>query len=175
MKDPGLIPGLRRSPGEGNSYQLQYSDLENSMDCIVHSFAESDTEWLSCHFQSNFLKKENQVIVNIINPYVVQTLISPVVPLQSLSHVRLFVTPWIATCQASLCFTTFQSLFKFMSIESVMPCNHLILSSPSPSALNHSQHQGLFQWVSSSHQVAKVLGLQLQHLSFQWIFRVDFP
>ena len=48
------------------------------------------------------------------------------------------------------------------------------LSSPSPPTLNLSQHQGLFQWVSSSHQVAKVLELQLQHQSFQWIFRVDF-
>ena len=48
------------------------------------------------------------------------------------------------------------------------------LSSPSPPALNLSQHQGLFQWVSSSHQVAKVLGFQLQHQSFQWIFRSDF-
>ena len=44
------------------------------------------------------------------------------------------------------------------------------LSSPSP-AFNLSQHQGLFQWVSSSHQVAKLLEFQLQHQSFQWIFR----
>ena len=48
------------------------------------------------------------------------------------------------------------------------------LSSPSPLALNLSQHQGLFQWVSSLHQVAKVLEFQLQHQSFQWIFRTDF-
>ena len=48
------------------------------------------------------------------------------------------------------------------------------LSSPSPSALNLSQHQGLFQWVSSSDQVTKVLELQLQHQPFQWIFRTDF-
>ena len=47
------------------------------------------------------------------------------------------------------------------------------LSSPSPPALNLSQHQGLFQWVSSSHKVAKVLEFQLQHQSFQWIFRTD--
>ena len=47
------------------------------------------------------------------------------------------------------------------------------LSSPSPPALNLSQHQGLFKWVSSSHQVAKVLEFQLQHQSFQWIFRTD--
>ena len=43
----------------------------------------------------------------------------------------------------------------------------------SPSALNLSQHQGLFQWVSSSHQVAKVLEFQLQHQSFQWTLWTD--
>ena len=48
------------------------------------------------------------------------------------------------------------------------------LSSPSPPAFNLSQHQGLFQWVSSPHQVVKVLELQLQHQSFQLIFRADF-
>ena len=48
------------------------------------------------------------------------------------------------------------------------------LSSPSPPAFKLAQHQGLFQWVSSSHQVAKGLELQLQHQSFQSIFRVDF-
>ena len=46
------------------------------------------------------------------------------------------------------------------------------LSSPSPCALNPSQHQGLFEWVSSLHQVAKLL--ELQHQSFQWLFRTDF-
>ena len=48
------------------------------------------------------------------------------------------------------------------------------LSSPSPPAFNLSQHQGLFQWVSSSHKIAKVLELHLQHQSFRWIFRTDF-
>ena len=48
------------------------------------------------------------------------------------------------------------------------------LSSPSPPAPNLSQHEGLFTWVSSSHQVAKVLEFQFQHQSFQWIFRTDF-
>ena len=47
------------------------------------------------------------------------------------------------------------------------------LSSPSPPILNLSQHQGLFKWVSSLHQVAKLLEFQLQHQSFQWIFRTD--
>ena len=47
------------------------------------------------------------------------------------------------------------------------------LSSPSPPALTPSQHQGLFQWVSSSHEVAKVLEFQLQHQSLQWTSRTD--
>ena len=47
------------------------------------------------------------------------------------------------------------------------------LSSPSPPALNLSQHQGLFKWVSSPHQVAKVLEFQLQHQSFQWTLRTN--
>ena len=47
------------------------------------------------------------------------------------------------------------------------------LSSPSPPTFNLSQHQDLFKWVSSSHQMAKVLEFQLQHQSFQWILRAD--
>ena len=46
-------------------------------------------------------------------------------------------------------------------------------SSPSP-AFNLSQHQSLFQWVSSLHQVAKILEFKLQHKSFQWVFRISF-
>ena len=49
------------------------------------------------------------------------------------------------------------------------------LSSPSLPALNLSQHQGLFKWVNSSHQVAKVLEFHLQHQSFQWTLRTDLP
>ena len=55
-------------------------------------------------------------------------------------------------------------------VSDAIPPSHPLLS-PSPPAFNLSQHQGLFQWVSSLHQVTKVL--QLQHQSFQWIFRVD--
>ena len=60
-------------------------------------------------------------------------------------------------------------------------CHPTILSSvvPSPPAFNLPQHQGLFQWASSSHQVAKVLEFQLQHQTFQWnsgliSFRIDW-
>ena len=56
--------------------------------------------------------------------------------------------------------------------DDIQPSHPLL--SPSPRALNLSQHQGLFKWVSSSHQVAKALEFQLQHQSFQWIFRTDF-
>ena len=47
------------------------------------------------------------------------------------------------------------------------------LSSPFPPALNLCQHQGLFKWITSSHQVAKVLEFQLQHQSFHWTLRTD--
>ena len=74
---------------------------------------------------------------------------------QSLSRVRLFVTPWIASTQASLSITTSWSLLNSCPIESVMPFSHLILCRPpSPPALKPSQHQGLFQQVNSSHEVA---------------------
>ena len=53
-----------------------------------------------------------------------------IIVVQSLSHVWLFVTPWTSVCQASLSFTISQSLFKFMSIESVMPSSYLILFCP---------------------------------------------
>ena len=69
-----------------------------------------------------------------------------------------FWASWIAACQASLSFTNSWILLKLMSIELVMPSNHLILCHPLP-AFSISQHQGLFQWVSSLHQVAKVLDL----------------
>ena len=84
---------------------------------------------------------------------------------QWLSHVQLFVTPWTAARQASLCFTVSQSLLKLMSIkydmsDAIQPSHPP--SSPSPPALSLSQHQGLFQWVFSLNHVAKVLELQLQ-------------
>ena len=73
---------------------------------------------------------------------------------QLLSRVQLFSNPRISAHQASLSITNSQSLLILMSIESVMPSSHLILSSPSP-APNPSQHQSLFQRVNSLHEVAK--------------------
>ena len=68
-------------------------------------------------------------------------------------------------------------LLKFAQVhvhcisDAIQP-SHPLMSS-SPSALNLSQQQELFQWVGCSHQVTKILELQLQHQSFQWVFRVD--
>ena len=77
------------------------------------------------------------------------------------SHSWIFVTPWIAACQAFLSSTVCYSFLKFMSIEMVMLSNHLILCHhPSHFCFSFSQNQGLFQWVSSSHQVAKVVEVQ---------------
>ena len=58
-------------------------------------------------------------------------------------------------------------------VSDAIQSSHPLLS-PSPPAFSLSQHQGLFQWVRFSHQVAKVLELHIQHQSFQWIFRTDF-
>ena len=82
--------------------------------------------------------------------------------------------PWTAALQASLSFTISQFAQTHVHPvgDAIQPSHPL--SSPSPPAFYLSQHQGLFQCVSSSHQVAKVLELQLQHQSFQWIFRFFF-
>ena len=53
-EDLGLIPGLGRSPGEGNSHPLQYSGLENSMECIVHGVSKSRTQLNDSHFHFIF-------------------------------------------------------------------------------------------------------------------------
>ena len=77
------------------------------------------------------------------------------ISVQLLSRVWLFATPWIAAHQASLSITNSQSTLS----DAIQPSHPL--SSPSPPAPNPSQHQHLFQWVNSSHEVAKVLEFQL--------------
>ena len=82
-------------------------------------------------------------------------------PVQSLSHVRLFMTPWTAARQASLFITDSQGLLKLMSIESVMPSNHLIFCHPlllPPSVFDHrkSSLENL-QWLPSMISLRLVL------------------
>ena len=100
------------------------------------------------------------------------TISSSVVPFSSclllllLSHfsrVRLCVTPWTAASQAS----------PSMGFSRQQYWSGVPLPSPPP-AFSLSQNQSLFKWVSSSHQVAKILEFQLQHQSFQWTPRTDF-
>ena len=126
--DLGSIPGLGRFPGGEHCNPLQYSSLENSHG--QRSLAgynpwggkESDlTEWLSTHTHKHTHTHTHIIKGNLMN-LVYQFKCS----VQSLSHVRLFVTPWTATHQASLSITSFH-LLKLMSIESVMPSNYLIL------------------------------------------------
>ena len=84
-------------------------------------------------------------------------------------------TPWAAARQASLSITNSQSLLKTHVpwVSDAIQTSHPLLS-PSPLAFNLLQHQALFKWVSSLHQVAKVLELQLQHQSLRLMFGTDF-
>ena len=82
---------------------------------------------------------------------------------------------WTAALQASLTITNSYILFKLMSIALVKPSNQLILCCPLlPMPSIFPSIRVFSNWVGSSHQVAKVLEFQLQHQSFQWIFRTDF-
>ena len=93
--------------------------------------------------------------------------------LQSLSHVRL--------CNPMDCSTLglpvhhqdpeFTQTHVHWVSDAIQPSHPLL--SPSPPAFSLSQHQSLFKWVSSWHQVAKVLEFQLHHQSFQWTLRTD--
>ena len=85
--DPSSVPGSGRSPGEGNSYPFQYSGMENSMDCIVHGVAKSQTQLSDFHFHFNMKSSFKQIYSEIF-----QLLIVPmkVCKIQSI----LFVIPF---------------------------------------------------------------------------------
>ena len=105
-------------------------------------------------------------------------------PVPYCGHCWVFQICWHIECSTftassftslRLSFTILHYLLEFahiMSIELVVPSYPL--PSPSPLALSLSPQQGLFQWVGSSCQMDRVLEIQLQHQSFQWMFRVDF-
>ena len=96
---------------------------------------------------------------------------------QSLSRVRLLVTPWTAARQASLSIINSQSLLKITSIQLVMPSNHLIIYHPHLLLLMLSSFPSIrifpmSQFFASGGQ--SIMEFQVQHQSFQWIFRTDF-
>jgi len=131
---------------------------------IITKVPIAETQWdLSLWDQSSTCRKFPTVHVNS--------------SVQSLSHVQLFATPWTAAWQASLSFTNSQNLLTHVHwISDAIQQSHPLLS-PSNPGLNLSQNQGLFQWVCSVHQVAKVQELQLLHQSFQRVFlsfRIDW-
>ena len=88
------------------------------------------------------------------------------------SHVQLFAN-WCSTPGLSVHhqLPEFTQTHVHWVDDAIQPSD--TLSSPSSATFNFSQHQGLFKWISSSQQVAKILELQLQHKSFQLIFRTD--
>ena len=88
----------------------------------------------------------------------------------SLSHVWLFVTPWIAR-KDRLPRPSRACSNIHWAHDAIQPS--CPLSSASPATFNFSKYQSLFQWVDSLHQVPKVLELKLQHQSFQWTPRPD--
>ena len=93
---------------------------------------------------------------------------------QSLNHVRLFVTPWTAACWPPCPSSAPGACSNSCPLS--WWCHPTISSSviPFSSHLQSFPASGSFKWVSSLHQVAKELEFQLQHQSFQWIFRTDF-
>ena len=151
--DTGSIPGLGRSPGEGNGNLLQLSCLKNPMD--------RGAWWATVH---GVTKRWTQV-----STYSLRSFSS----VQSLSRVQLFATPWTAARQASLPISSSQSYSNSCPLSQwfhpTIPSSVI----PFSSCLHLSQHQGLFKWVKSSNEVAKVLKFQLQHQSFQWTPRTD--
>ena len=100
--------------------------------------------------------------------------LTSLISLQSKEHWRVFSNT--TTVQKHQFFSAQLSLWFNSHIhcisDAIQPSRPL--STPSPTAFNLSQHQDLFHWVSSLHQVTKVLEFQLQHQFFQWIFRTDF-
>ena len=135
--------------------------------CIKFSNASA------CLISWKLLEDRSHVILIFVYPEDSSCFLSSV---QLLSCVQLFATPWTAAHQACLSINQLPEIAQthvHCIGDAIQPSHPL--SSPSPPVFKLSQHQGLFKWVSSSHQVAKVLEFQLQHQSFQWTPRTDFP
>ena len=114
MGDLDSIPGLGRSPGKGKGYPLQYSGLENSMDYKVHGVTKSRTRLSNFHLNISLEMTRRTDSVQFSRSVVSDSL----------------QTTRTAARQASLSISNSWSLLKLMSIESVMPSNHLIFCHP---------------------------------------------
>ena len=159
---PGLIPGLGRSSGEGNGYPLQYSWLENSMDRgdEYNVTKNLDLRFVPFIYVYNISIEKNHhlYLFSLYNKLKISS-----VQFSSVTESCLTLcnpmnrnTPGLPVYHHLLEFT--QTHIHRVS-DAIQPSHPL--SSPSPPAPNPSQHQSLLQWVNSSHEVAKVLELQL--------------
>ena len=141
-----------------NCYKESFLNISAGKEGNLWSFQSCLIEW-------GEKKRDSQSIWNIISVLFTHSVVSD------------SAIPWTAAHQASLYFTNSWSFLSLMSIESVMPSNHLILCHPLlllpsifPSIRGLSSESVLcIRWRS-----VEVLELQLQHQSFQWIFRIDF-
>ena len=173
------IPWLGRSPGGGHGNTLQYSCPENPMNrgawqATVHGVAESDmTEWLHFPFLSILIRLDHWQHWT----FQWESSRKMIPSFSSTSVTQLCLTLWDTMNRSTTGLPVHHQLPEFAQThvhwvsDAIQPSHPL--SFPSPPAPNPSQHQGLFQWVSSSHEVAKVLEFQLQHQYFQWTPRTD--
>ena len=131
-----------------------------SLNFTVEVLIEGDKESMHCQeMVTGFSKKNSFLLLLLFSRSVVSNSSRP----HGLQHARLPCRPQLLELA--------QTYVHWVgdAIQQSLP-----LPSPSPPAFNLPQHQGLFQEVSSSHHVAKVLKFQLQHQSFRWIFRTGF-
>ena len=140
------------------SRALFYFCLLSSSMYLAHRFKKKKKEWMN---NWSYFVEEMDHIRKVPCFSVIPSMSNYFSSIQSLSHVWLFVTSWIAARQASLSITNSQSSLRLVQrvSDAIQPSHPL--SSPSPPAPNPTQHHSLFQWVNSSHEVAKVLEFQL--------------
>ena len=155
---------IHLASGEGNSNPLQYSCLENPMGrgawwSTVHGVAKSRTRLRDFTYTFNICSSGTDTFVQFSS--VAQSCPTLCNPMNR-------STPGLPVHQQLPEFT--QTHVHWFG-DAIQPSHSL--SCPSPPAFNLSQHQGLFQWVSSLHQVGKWLAFQPQHQSFQWTPRAD--
>ena len=171
-RDLGSIAGLRRPPRIGNSNPLQYSCLENSMDRGALRAWYRSTDTMSENTRGNLTMscqpgpRERVFHFASISSTAPLTVCREGCCRSVAKSCPTFCNPWTAACQAPslsprVCSNTRPLSWWWYPSHTLPP--------PSPPTFNFRQHQSLFQWVSSSHQVAKVL--EFQHQSFLWIVR----
>ena len=130
-------------------------------------FADSRSKWPNVLWKFVILTQHLSMTVNFFSMKAAQCTRGPDRPTHALQRpARLWLGspswPWSSAGQLGTSKVTFYFFYKILTVPASLPVFHL------------SQHPGLFQWVISSHQVAKVSEFQLEHQSFQWIFRTDF-